>query len=368
MSIGGNREGDPRPHILIVEDNYLTASALCDIVRDCGFAVAGPVARLDRGLDLVGRRDIHGALVDINLAGTESFPLCSELGRRKVPFAFVTAYQPTAIPAKFRSAPVLGKPIDPGQIRITLGSFGSDAAVVEPALSAGETGNRLLDSLPPEEREALQPLLERIALNTGELVERAGTAPWHVLFPSSGVVSLTAWGDRAIEVAQVGPEGLVGMAAVLQAEHSSFDAVVRHPGHAWRVPARLLALQLAERPRLQGRLLAHAHGFMAELGQGLAAAAQATIEERLARWLLIAADRLGSPELTVTHDKMAEALSVRRAGVTVALHLLEGKGAIRSNRQRVQILDREELIAVAEPYYKSAELAATLPAAKNFGT
>ena len=97
----------PKPRILVVEDNYLTAKAVCDIVRDCGFSVAGAVARLESGLDFLAERDIDGAIVDINLDGTQSFPLCAELNRRKVPFCFLTGYAPSIIPPAFRSAPLL---------------------------------------------------------------------------------------------------------------------------------------------------------------------------------------------------------------------------------------------------------------------
>ena len=79
-----------RPEILIVEDNFLTASEVSDIVRDCGYGVAGTVARVNRGLDLLAERPVDGAIVDINLDGTYSFPLCAELDRRKVPFCFLT--------------------------------------------------------------------------------------------------------------------------------------------------------------------------------------------------------------------------------------------------------------------------------------
>src|SRR5215831_11047895 len=109
-----------RPEILIVEDNYLTASEVGDIVRDCGYGVAGTVARITRGLDLLDERPIDGAIVDINLDGTYSFPLCAELDRRKVPYCFLTGYPSSIIPPDFRAAPLLTKPADRQQIGAAL--------------------------------------------------------------------------------------------------------------------------------------------------------------------------------------------------------------------------------------------------------
>src|SRR3954470_4056188 len=80
------------PLILVVEDNYLLADTVCEVAREMGCNVAGPVSRLEKGLDMLARINIDGALVDINLNGTDSYPLCEGLRERNVPFAFITGY------------------------------------------------------------------------------------------------------------------------------------------------------------------------------------------------------------------------------------------------------------------------------------
>src|SRR5215216_1730757 len=87
-----------KPKILVVEDNYLTARAVCDTVEACGYMVAGSVARVESGLDFLAAGDLDGAVVDIDLDGTMSFPLCAELRRRGVPFLFLTDYTRSIIP------------------------------------------------------------------------------------------------------------------------------------------------------------------------------------------------------------------------------------------------------------------------------
>jgi len=81
-----------------------------------------------------------------------------------------------------------------------------------------------------------------------------------------------------------------------------------------------------------------------------------TIAERLARWLLMSQDRTGST-LPLVHEFLAMMLAVRRAGVTEALHILEGEGAIRASRGRIEIRNRDLLIELAQGGYGAPEAA-----------
>ena len=82
---------------------------------------------------------------------------------------------------------------------------------------------------------------------------------------------------------------------------------------------------------------------------------RARLAERLARWLLMWHDRLRTPHLTVTHRFLALLLGVRRQGVTLALHELEGRGLIRGTRNLVTIINRKGLLALAGEFYGVAE-------------
>jgi CRP-like cAMP-binding protein len=81
----------------------------------------------------------------------------------------------------------------------------------------------------------------------------------------------------------------------------------------------------------------------------------ATLEERLARWLLMANDRLEGDEIPLTHEFLSLMLGVRRAGVTVALHYLERRGVIRLSRKHITIIDRDGLKASANGTYHEPE-------------
>lgn len=94
---------------------------------------------------------------------------------------------------------------------------------------------------------------------------------------------------------------------------------------------------------------------MIQTAQTAVANAKAKLEERLARWLLMVHDRTGGRHVEITHQFMATMLGSRRAGVTVALHELEGRGLVRSERGRVTICDRAGLEELAGEFYGVAE-------------
>ena len=103
--------------IMIVEDNYLVAESLCDILTENGCKVIGPVSRLAQGLELAADAAIGGALLDINLAGEHCFPLANVLLDKGVPIAFLTGYgEGTVIPAALHGVPRLSKPFSASSI------------------------------------------------------------------------------------------------------------------------------------------------------------------------------------------------------------------------------------------------------------
>jgi len=87
-----------------------------------------------------------------------------------------------------------------------------------------------------------------------------------------------------------------------------------------------------------------------EVAQTAIVTGHGTVDQRLARWLLMASTRLGRPELAVTHEHLSQVLAVRRSGVTVALHELEEFGAIKAHRQLIKIADPERLRRAANGF------------------
>jgi DNA-binding response OmpR family regulator len=104
--------------ILVVEDNYLFAQVVCDFVVDCGMEAIGPACGLETGLVYAREAPIDGAVLDIDLGGHFSFPICVVLAQRGIPFCFLTGYSDLAlVPQQFRSLPLVSKPFEPKEMR-----------------------------------------------------------------------------------------------------------------------------------------------------------------------------------------------------------------------------------------------------------
>jgi DNA-binding NarL/FixJ family response regulator len=97
-------------HVLLVEDEFLTALELASTVEAAGYAVVGPAGRLEQALALAEGSDLDAALLDLNLRGDSSVPVAAVLKRRGIPFAFASGYDRSTLNGEFTDAPFLTKP------------------------------------------------------------------------------------------------------------------------------------------------------------------------------------------------------------------------------------------------------------------
>ncbi len=212
--------------------------------------------------------------------------------------------------------------------------------------------NQVLLGLSKADRVLLWPMLEDVALDLRDPIETANTSIKHVYFPDSGIISVVAKSaDDQIEAGLIGREGMSGTAVLLGNHRSPNDAYVQLTGSAHRITAKNLRVALEASKTLRQRMQRYAHVFMVQIAQTAFANGMARIEERLARWLLMAHDRQDDDEIHLTHEFIAIMLGVRRSGVTDALHALEGQGLIRASRGVVRVVNRKGLIALARGTY-----------------
>jgi CRP-like cAMP-binding protein len=131
------------------------------------------------------------------------------------------------------------------------------------------------------------------------------------------------------------------------------------------MPVHHLRRAMEQSRRLHNVLLRYSQAFMIQTSQTAVSNARATIEERLARWLLMAHDRTPDDNLALTHEFLALMMGSGRPGVTEAVHALAGKGLIRGERGNIVVLDRPGLIERAGAYYgvPEQEYARLLPEA-----
>ncbi|WP_229681271.1 Crp/Fnr family transcriptional regulator [Neoroseomonas lacus] len=211
------------------------------------------------------------------------------------------------------------------------------------------TQNRLLASLPKQEIERLLPQMELITFPLRQTLLAAGEANSFVYFPEKGWVSMVLMlqhGD-ATEVGLIGREGMVGFAALLGIRQSNIEAIWQSEGTARRLPAAVFREAFDRNPAVRDHVLRFAQAFHLQVAQTAACNGRHTLNQRLARWILMARDRADSDAFPMTHEFLATMLGVRRSGVTVAAGQLQKAGYIIYGSGRLMILDHGGLQARA---------------------
>jgi CRP-like cAMP-binding protein len=213
--------------------------------------------------------------------------------------------------------------------------------------------NELLRRLSTKDFELLSPHLERVELELRTVVHPAGRPMEFAYFPDTCIVSSVAKVPKGkdVEVGMIGFEGMTGNALLLGDDRQPLECVIQYAGVASRVASSALAKAVAASPSLKAIFLRYVHGLSIQASYTAWTNARSTLEQRLARWLLMYADRIEGETLAVTHEYLSILLGVRRPGVTVGIQILEGKGLIRAKRGLVVIRDREGLIELAEGAY-----------------
>jgi CRP-like cAMP-binding protein len=224
------------------------------------------------------------------------------------------------------------------------------------AKTSGSNKNRILSGLSAADKDLLQPDLEPVDLPLRQVLEVPNKAITHSYFITYGLASIIAKNShKRLEVGLIGCEGLTGLPIVLGNDKSPHETFIQVPGEAMRISANKLREAILQSPSLHHALLRFAHAFMNQTANTALSNGTATLEERLARWLLMANDRLRGDEIPLTHEFLSLMLGVRRAGVTVALHYLENRGLINLARKQIVITDRSGLQAAANGTYHRPE-------------
>jgi len=212
--------------------------------------------------------------------------------------------------------------------------------------------NRLLRTLAPEDFAILQGGLKHVALDPRQVIAAPDAQIEHVHFPEAGVVSvLTITADgRKVEAGLYGWDGASAGPLALGVDRTPLQHVVQVAGSALVMPAAELLRALDERPAIRRLLLRFVHVFSVQTSYTAHSNGAYTINERLARWLLMCDDR-SDDGIRLTHEFLGQMLSVRRSSVTVALQVLEGDRLIRSERGHITVLDRSGLQVLAGGSY-----------------
>jgi CRP-like cAMP-binding protein len=214
--------------------------------------------------------------------------------------------------------------------------------------------NRLLDALPRKEYERLLPELEPVTMPFAEVLHEPGERIRHVYFPNDSVVSLLAAvsARSPLEVGLIGNEGMTGISVFMGVDTSPHRALVQGFGTAMRLRASVLRNESENVGALHRLLHLYAHSLLTQVSRSAACNRFHMLDARLARWLLMTGDRLGTNEFRWTQDFISNMLGVRREGVNKAAGLLQKEGLITYSRGHIKLLDRVGLEAVSCECYR----------------
>jgi CRP-like cAMP-binding protein len=217
--------------------------------------------------------------------------------------------------------------------------------------------NKLLAALPPNVLSRLLPKLRPFSLTVRETLIPPDGAIDAVYFVESGWVSLVTTLDDGTqaEVGLVGREGMVGLPLIVGVDTAFEEAFVQANGTALQMEASAFRRTLEETPVLQNLLFRYSQAMHAQTTQTAACNGRHGLEQRFARWLLMAHDRSDSDDLPVTQEFLALMLCVYRPSITVVAGTLQRAGIIQYGRGHITVLDRNALEATACDCYSQVK-------------
>ena len=215
--------------------------------------------------------------------------------------------------------------------------------------TAAPTRNKLLTALPPGELALFLALSEMVTVASKEILFRKGGSIDHVHFPEDCVISLVtqlADGD-AIEAMTIGNDGFTDIAALNGVPTMNCEGIGQVTGNARRIKRSDFLGLFASCPELVRLLHRYSQIVFETVSQSAACNRLHVVEQRCAKWLLMSHDRVGRPTFDLTQEFLSQMLGVRRAGVTVAIGILERQGLLAHRRGSITIANRAGLETAA---------------------
>jgi CRP-like cAMP-binding protein len=202
--------------------------------------------------------------------------------------------------------------------------------------------NWLLAALADAEWQRLSQHLQPVAMPLGRVLFDSGSAPSHVYFPTSAIVSLlhVMKDGASAEIAVVGNEGVVGISLFMGGHSTSSQAVVEAAGEGFRLEAALLMREFDRGGPVLHLLLRYTQALITQMAQTSVCNRHHALDQQMCRWLLLTLDRLRGNELVMTHELLSTILGVRRASISDIAGSLQKDGLIRYERGRITVLDR----------------------------
>lgn len=204
--------------------------------------------------------------------------------------------------------------------------------------------NQLLEMLSEADRRRLKSHLEIVELERMDELYLPNEPIEHVHFITKGVASLVKHTQEAqVEIATVGPEGMIGVPVFLGSETADNHAFMQVAGSSLRMDVRTFDIMLTNIPTLRRILSRYTLALLNQVAQSAACNRAHEVDARCARWLLMTHDRVRENTFPLTHEFLAQMLGVHRPTVSIAAGMLQKAGLIQYTRGVVTITDRKGL-------------------------
>lgn len=221
--------------------------------------------------------------------------------------------------------------------------------MTDASIKQEDVRNVILSSLPADEFGEIARHLESERLVLGRQLYESEGVVHYIHFINDGLLSLlsTLEDGTSIEVGALGRDGMGGLSIMLGSDVASHTGLVQGSGMAFRIRTEYAREAFRALPAFQKKILSYTRMLMSQISMTAACNTMHTVEERLARWLLICRMRLESDDLQLTQEFLSHMLGVRRSGVTVGISILESAGLINHSRGFIHIADVEKLREVS---------------------
>ncbi len=209
--------------------------------------------------------------------------------------------------------------------------------------------NRLLAALSPADHKRLAPYMETVHLEMKHVAFSPNRPIKYAYFPLTGIASMLTLmkGGKAVEVATIGNEGMVGLPLFLGVNVTPSQAFTQVPGDSIRIKAGPFQKEVARQGGFAKMLQLYTQALMVQISQGMACNGIHSIPQRTARWLLMTHDRVAAQKFPLSQEFLGQMLGVRRASVSEIASKLRQAGLIRYSRGVIEIVDRAGLEAAS---------------------
>lgn len=219
-------------------------------------------------------------------------------------------------------------------------------------VSAANFKNVILQRLSAEVIERLE--LQRVELPVGREIEFPGNGISHLFFVEEGAASMTVTFQDGfeVEVALAGREGILGTSCMMGTRRSLNRVYMQLGGYGYSSPMAVAMKEFKRAEQFHDLTLRYIQAQFIQSAQTAGCNARHTVEQRMARWLLLCSDRVGDCVLPLSHEFMADMLGVTRSTVTVVAGQLQERNLIRYTRGKITLVDLAGLEALSCECYR----------------